>query len=307
MYNKISIVGAGNVGATTAQFCLARGLGQVVLLDMQGDMAKGKALDMLHAAALHDYRFSIKGTSDYENTAGSDIVIITAGMARRPGMSRDDLLQTNSKIVREVTKRVVAKSPDAVLIVITNPLDVMCQVAWQASGLPSERVIGMSGLLDASRMRYYLAEATGAAPNTVEGIVLGEHGDSMAVLTRLATVGGIPATKLLSPEKLAEIRYRTAHGGGEVVNLLGYSAFYAPGIAATQMAAAILSDSQTTYPCSVYLNGQYGVDGIYMCVPAILGASGVQGVIELELTDNEKNQVATTSAHIREMLGKIEV
>lgn len=305
MYNKISIIGAGNVGATAAQCCLLKNLGAVVMLDNQEHVAKGKALDMSHAAALHDHRFSVMGTADYADTANSDVVIITAGLARKPGMSRNDLLKTNAGIVAEVTKNIVEYSPKAVIIVITNPLDIMCQVAWQASGLPPERVIGLSGLLDASRMRYYIAQAAGAAPHTVEGIVLGEHGDSMAVLTRLATVGGIPATKLLSPEKLAEIRHKTAHGGGEVVNLLGYSAYYAPGIAATQMAEAILSDSRSTYPCSAYLTGQYGVDGIYMCVPIRLGMNGVEGIIELELTDNERNQVSTTAARIRELLSMI--
>lgn len=306
MRSKISIIGAGNVGATVAQCCLFKRLGSVVMLDVNENIAKGKALDMMHAAALHDHIFPIIGTGDYADTAGSDVVIITAGLARKPGMSRNDLLTQNAKIVADVARNVVKYSPDAVIVNITNPLDVMTQVVWKASGLPHERVIGMSGLLDSSRLRYNIAEATGAAPNTVEGLVLGEHGDSMAVLTRLATVGGVPVTKLLSAEKLAEIRYRTAHGGGEVVDLLGYSAYYAPGIAATAMAEAILSDSHAVYPCSVYLTGQYGVDGIYMCVPIRLGAGGVEAVIELELTDNEKNQVATTAKRIRELLDMVE-
>lgn len=306
MRSKIAIIGAGNVGATVAQCCLFRRLGSVVLLDVNENIAKGKALDMMHAAALHDHIFPITGTGDYADTAGSDVIIITAGLARKPGMSRNDLLQINSKIVAEVTKAAIAQSPDAVIINITNPLDVMTQIAWRVSGLPPERVVGMSGLLDSSRLRYNIAEATGAAPNTVEGLVLGEHGDSMAVLTRLATVGGVPVSKLLSPEKLAEIRHRTAHGGGEVVDLLGYSAYYAPGIAAAAMAEAILSDSHATYPCSAYLTGEYGVNGIYMCVPMRLGANGVEGIIELELTDNEKNQVASTARRIRELLDMVE-
>ncbi len=302
MPNKLSIIGAGNVGATVAQCCLFNNLGSVVLLDKDERIAKGKALDMCHAAALHEHRFSIKGTAEYADTAGSDVVIVTAGVARRPGMSRNDLLGINAKIVEEVTRAAVRHSPDAVLIIITNPLDIMCQVAWKASGLPPARIIGMSGLLDSSRMRYYIAEAAGVIPATVEGLVLGEHGDSMAVLTRLATIGGVPASKILDAEKLAEIRYRTAHGGGEIVDLLGYSAYYAPGSAAAEMAGAILSDSHSTYPCSVYLTGQYGVEGIFMCVPARLGARGVEGVIELDLTDNEKNQVATTVRNLRELL-----
>lgn len=306
MRSKISIIGAGNVGATVAQCCLFRRLGSVVMLDVDENIAKGKALDMMHAAALHDYIFPIIGTGDYADTAGSDVLIITAGLARKPGMSRNDLLKINSKIVKDVTTQAMKYSPDAVIINITNPLDVMTQVAWKASGLPFERVVGMSGLLDSSRLRYNIAEATGAAPNTVEGLVLGEHGDSMAVLTRLATVGGVPVAKLLSPEELAEIRHRTAHGGGDVVALLGYSAYYAPGIAAAVMAEAILSDSHATYPCSAYLTGQYGVNGIYMCVPMRLGAKGVEGIIELELTDNEKNQVATTATRIRELLDMVE-
>ncbi|MDR2819875.1 MAG: malate dehydrogenase [Desulfovibrio sp.] len=306
MRSKISIIGAGNVGASVAQCCLLKNLGTVVMLDAVENVAKGKALDMSHAAALHDQLFSVSGTSDYADTSGSEVVIITAGRARKPGMSRNDLLKINAAIVDDVTRKVVKHSPDAILIVITNPLDAMSQVAWKASGLDHRRVIGLSGLLDSSRLRYYIAEATGAGPHTVTGLTMGEHGDSMAVLTRLATVGGVPATKLLSAEKLAEIRYRTAHGGGEVVDLMGCSAYYAPGIAATAMAEAILSDSHTTYPCSVYMTGQYGVDGIYMCVPIRLGACGVEDIIELELTDNEKNQIAETARHIRGLLKELE-
>ncbi|MDR3358075.1 MAG: malate dehydrogenase [Desulfovibrio sp.] len=302
MPNKISIIGAGNVGATAAQCCLFKNLGSVVLLDTVENIAKGKALDLSQAAALHKHRFPVKGTADYADTAGSNVVIITAGRTRRPGMTRNDLLKSNASIIHDVTRAVVEHSPEATLIIVTNPLDAMCYVAWKVSGLPHHRVVGMSGLLDSSRLRHYIAEAIGAAPHTVEGLVLGEHGDSMAVLTRLATVGGVPVTKLLGPEKLAEIRYRTAHGGGEVVDLLGYSAYYAPGIAIAEMTGAILDGSHATYPCSVYLTGQYGVNGIYMCVPARLGAEGVEDVIELELTDNERNQVATTARNIRELL-----
>ena len=305
MPNKISIIGAGNVGATAAQCCLFKNLGSVVLLDAAENVARGKALDLSQAAALHKHRFPVKGTADYADTAGSNVVIITAGRPRRPGMTRSDLLNSNASIVKDVTGEVVKHSPGATIIVVTNPLDVMCYVAWKASGLPHHRVLGMSGLLDSSRLRYYIAEATDAAPHTVEGLVLGEHGDSMAVLTRLATVGGVPVTSLLSPEKLAEIRRRTAHGGGEVVDLLGYSAYYAPGIAIAKMTEAILDGSHATYPCSVYLTGQYGVNGIYMCVPARLGGGGVEDVIELELTGNEKNQVATTARNIRELLAQL--
>lgn len=306
MRSKISIIGAGNVGATVAQCCLFRRLGTVVMLDIEANIAKGKALDMSHAAALHNHIFPVIGTGDYTDTANSDVVIITAGLARKPGMSRNDLLLHNSKVIADVTRKVMEHSPNAVLINITNPLDVLTHLMWKVSGLPSERVIGLSGLLDSSRLRFSIAEATGAAPNTVEGLVLGEHGDSMVVLTRLATVGGIPVAKLLSAEKLAEIRHRTAHGGGEVVDLLGYSAYYAPGIAATAMAEAILSDSHATYPCSVHLQGEYGVEDLYMCVPIRLGAVGVEGIIELELTDNEKIQVEGTAKRIRELIDIVE-
>lgn len=302
MRRKITVIGAGNVGATVAQFCLLKKLGDVILLDINEGVAKGKALDLSQAAALQNHHFRVIGTSDYADTKNSDIVIVTAGIARKPGMTRDDLVKTNFKIVSDVVKAAVKESPDTILIIVSNPLDIMCQVAQKVSGLPHERVIGLSGMLDSSRLKYYIAEATDVSPHTVDAIVLGEHGDSMVALTRMSTVGGVPVHDLLSPEQLDDIVQKTANGGAAVVALLGYSAYYGPGIAAAAMAEAILTDSHSVIPCSVYLTGQYGADGIYMCAPARLNDKGVHSVVELDLNDEEKNAVAKSVASIRSKL-----
>lgn len=306
MRRKITVIGAGNVGAAVAQFCLLKKLGDVVLLDINEGVAKGKALDLSQAAALQNHHFRVTGTADYADTAGSDIVIVTAGIARKPGMTRDDLVKTNFKIVSDVVKAAVKVSPDTILIIVSNPLDIMCQVAQKVSGLPPERVIGLSGMLDSARLKYYIAEATDVSPHTIDALVLGEHGDSMVALTRLATVGGVPVHDLLSKEQLDEIVKKTASGGAAVVALLGYSAYYGPGIAAAAMAEAILTDSHSVIPCSVFLTGQYGADGIYMCAPARLNAKGVIGVVELDLTKDEAGAVATSVASIRSKLAILE-
>lgn len=306
MRRKITVIGAGNVGATVAQFCLLKKLGDVVLLDVAEGVAKGKALDLSQAAALQNHHFRVSGTSDYKDTANSDIVIVTAGIARKPGMTRDDLVKTNLKIVTDVVKAAVKESPNTIFIIVSNPLDIMCQVAQRVSGLPHHRVIGLSGMLDSSRLKYYIAEATDVSPHTVDALVLGEHGDSMVALTRLATVGGVPVPDLLGKEQLAEIVKKTASGGAAVVALLGYSAYYGPGIAAAAMAEAILTDSHSVIQCSVYLTGQYGAKDIYMCAPARLNATGVCGVVELALNDEEKKAVAASVASIREKLASIE-
>lgn len=306
MRRKITVIGAGNVGATVAQFCLLKKLGDVVLLDVVEGVAKGKALDLGQAAALQNHHFRITGTADYADTAGSDIVIVTAGIARKPGMTRDDLVKTNFKIMTDVVKAAVRRSPDAIFIIVSNPLDIMCKVAQQVSGLPPHKVIGLSGMLDSSRLKYYIAEATGVSPHTVDALVLGEHGDSMVALTRMSTVGGVPVHDLLDEAQLSEIIKKTAHGGAAVVALLGYSAYYGPGIAAAAMAEAILTDSHSVIPCSVHLTGQYGANDIYMCAPARLNAEGVHGVVELELNAEEKKAVAASVASIRAKLAVLD-
>lgn len=306
MRKKITVVGAGNVGAAVAQFCLIKKLGDVVLLDVNEGLAKGKALDLSQAGALQNHHFRVTGTADYADTAGSDIVIITAGIARKPGMTRDDLVKTNRTIVAEVTKAAVKASPDTILIVVSNPLDIMCQVAQKVSGLPPERVIGLSGMLDSARLKYYIAEAADVSPHTVDALVLGEHGDSMVALIRMATAGGVPVRDLLSKEQLDDIVKKTANGGAAVVALLGYSAYYGPGIAAAAMAEAILMDSHSVIPCSVYLSGQYGAKDIYMCAPARLNAKGVNGIVELKLNEEEKQAVAASIASIRSKLAILE-
>lgn len=302
MRKKITVIGAGNVGATVAQFCLLKKLGDVVLLDVVEGIAKGKALDLGQAAALQNHHFRIIGTADYADTADSDVVIITAGVARKPGMTRDDLVKTNFKIVTDVVKSVVKYSPKAILIIVSNPLDIMCKVAQEVSGLPPHKVIGLSGMLDSSRLKYYIAEAAGVSPHTVDAIVLGEHGDSMVALTRMTTIGGVPVHDILDEEQIADVVKKTANGGAAVVALLGFSAYYGPGIAAATMAEAVLTDSDSVIPCSVHLSGQYGADGIYMCAPARLNAEGVSDVVELELNAEEKKAVAASVASIRSKL-----
>ncbi len=302
MRKKITVIGAGNVGASVAQFCLVKKLGDVVLLDVVEGTARGKALDLSQAAALQNHNCRISGTSDYTETAGSDLIIVTAGIARKPGMTRDDLVKTNYSIVTQVVKAAMEQSPDALLVVVSNPLDVMCQAAYKASKLPPHRVIGLSGMLDASRLRYYMAKELGVAPHTVEALVLGEHGDSMVALTRLSTVGGVPVPDLLPQEKLDQIARDTAAGGAAVVALLGFSAYYGPGIAAAAMAEALLTDSHSVMPCSVYLSGQYGADDMFMCAPARLGAGGIEEVIELSLNETEQKAIADSVASIRSKL-----
>lgn len=302
MRKKITVIGAGNVGATVAQFCLLKKLGDVVLLDIIEGVAKGKALDLGQAAALQNHHCHVLGTSDYADTAGSDIVVVTAGIARKPGMTRDDLVKTNYAIVSEVVKAAVAASPNAIFIVVSNPLDIMCHVAQKVSGLPHRRVIGLSGALDSSRLKYYIAEAAGVSPHTVDALVLGEHGDSMVALTRLATIGGVPAHDLLSKEVLDDVVKKTAGGGAAVVALLGFSAYYGPGIAAAAMVEAILTNSNAVIPCSVYLTGQYGANDIYMCAPARLNDQGVNSIVELDLCAEEKAAVAKSVDSIRSKL-----
>jgi malate dehydrogenase len=289
MRNKISIIGAGFVGATAAHWCAAKELGDVVLVDIVDGMPQGKALDLLEAGPIEGYDLKIIGTNDYKDTAGSDIVVITAGLPRRPGMTREDLVATNANIVGEVVSQVVKYSPNAILILVTNPLDTMVYLAKKLSGFPRERVIGQAGVLDGARMRAFMALELGVSVENTHAFVLGGHGDEMVPLPRYSTIAGIPMTELMSPEQVEAIVDRTRKGGGEIVALLKKgSAFFAPSAATMQMVEAILKDRKQILPCSVYLQGEYGLDDICFGVPVKLGSKGVEQIIEIELREDEK-------------------
>ena len=287
--SKVTVVGAGNVGATVANV-LAHDdfVKEIVLLDIKGEMAQGKALDSWQQAPIGGYSSYLRGTSDYAETAGSDVVVITAGLPRKPGMSRDDLISTNANIVNTVTKNLLQYSPDAIVIVVSNPLDVMTYAAHKTSGLPASKVIGMAGILDTARYRAFLADELKVSPKDIQAILMGGHGDTMVPLPRYTTVGGIPVIELVSEERLNAIVDRTKKGGGELVELMGTSAWYAPGAAAAQMVTAILKDERRIFPCCIKVEGQYGIDGVYVGVPVILGKNGVEKVIELDLNAEEK-------------------
>ena len=284
---KISIIGAGATGATIAQGCAFKELGDVVLLDVVQGLPEGKALDLQESAPLEGFDSLVVGTTDYDDTAGSQVVVITAGAPRKPGMSREDLLHTNYRIVSSVAREVAARSPDAILVCLTNPLDVMTWVAWKASGFPPRRVVGQSGVLDATRFRAFLALELGVSFEDVTALVLGGHGDSMVPLVRYAYAGGIPVDRLLPRETLERLVERTRFGGGEIVNLMGASAFYAPGSAVVQMVEAIVRDKRRILPCAAYLDGEYGQRGLFAGVPVILGGDGVERVIEVDLLPEE--------------------
>jgi len=285
---KVTVVGSGNVGATAAFLAAQKELADIVLLDVIEGVPQGKALDMFEASPIQGYNANVFGTNDYADTAGSELVIITAGIARKPGMSRDDLLSTNVRIVADVTKNIVQHSPNCILLVVTNPLDAMVYTAMKVSGFPRSRVIGMAGVLDSARMRSFIASALEVSIHDVTAFVLGGHGDTMVPLARYSTVAGIPITELMDAEQLSAITERTAQGGAEIVKLLKTgSAFYAPGAAVVEMAEAILKDQKRILPCAALLEGEYGVDGYFMGVPCKLGGGGMEGVIELDLSDDE--------------------
>jgi len=288
---KISIIGAGNVGATTAHWCAAAELGDIVLVDIPqtGDMPRGKALDLLQAGPIVDFDAHVIGTTSYEDTAASDVVVITAGVPRKPGMSRDDLLATNARIVGQVAERVRTGSPQAVVIVVSNPLDAMVQRAWQVTGFPPERVIGQAGVLDTARFRAFIALEMGVSVEDVSAMLLGGHGDAMVPLLSCAAVGGIPVTQLLNRDRLEAIVQRTRDGGAEIVSLLKTgSAYYAPAAATAQMVEAIVRDKKRLIPCAAYCDREYGVGGFYVGVPVVLGAGGVERIIELALSESER-------------------
>ena len=288
---KITIVGAGNVGATTAHWCAAAELGDIVLLDIPQteDMPKGKALDLMQASPIVGFDSNILGTNDYADTKDSDVVVITAGIPRKPGMSRDDLLATNAKIVSAVTEEIKKSSPNCIIIVVSNPLDAMVQQAMKVSGFPANRVIGQAGVLDTARYRTFIAMELGVSVEDVSAMLMGGHGDTMVPMPSCTSVGGIPVTRLMSEERLNEIVDRARHGGAEIVGLLKTgSAYYAPAAATAQMVEAIIRDKKRLIPCAAYCDKEYGVGGYYVGVPVILGAGGVEKVVELDLTEQEK-------------------
>lgn len=302
---KISVIGAGNVGATTAQYCAMANLGDVVLLDIPqaGDMPKGKALDLFEASPLLGYNANITGTNDYADTANSDVVVVTAGIPRKPGMSRDDLLATNAKIVSSVAEQIAKTSPNAVVIVVSNPLDAMTQRMLEVTKFPPERVIGQAGVLDAARFCAFIAMELNVAVEDVNAMLLGGHGDTMAPLASCASVNGIPVTQLISAERMAEIVDRARTGGGEIVKLLGTgSAFYAPAAATASMVEAIVRDQNRVVAVAAYCDGAYGVDGYYVGVPVVLGDGGVKKIVELQMTDDEKALFNNSVQAVRDLV-----
>jgi malate dehydrogenase len=305
---KITVVGAGNVGATAAQYIVEKELGDVVLVDVIEGIPQGKALDLAQAGPVHGYDSALTGANGYDDTADSDVVVITAGMARKPGMTRDDLLFKNAEIVGSVVEQVARRSPRAILILVTNPLDAMVQLAWKKSGFPAERVVGMAGVLDSARFRTFIARELNVSVENVTAFVLGGHGDTMVPLPRYSTVAGIPITDLLPKEQIDALVTRTANGGAEIVNYLkSGSAYYAPGASAVEMVEAILKDKKKILPCAAYLNGQYGVRGLYVGVPVKLGRAGVEQIIEIKLQPDEQAAFDKSAAAVRELVDKLKL
>ena len=308
MNRKVSIIGSGNVGATAARSIADKELADVVILDILEGVPQGKGLDMLEACPVEGSDARVLGTNDYADTAGSDVVVITAGLARKPGMSRDDLLTKNCAIISSVTEEVMKHSPDCIVMPVTNPLDAMAQVVYRRSGLPRERVIGMAGVLDSARMRAFIAQALDVSVENTHAFVLGGHGDTMVPLPRYSTVAGISITELLDEETIDAIVRRTAQGGAEIVKLLGTgSAYYAPGSAVVEMVEAVLKDKKKILPCSVFLQGEYGIHGLFVGVPCKLGANGLERIVEIELTADEDAALKKSAAAVQELVQIIHV
>jgi malate dehydrogenase len=301
---KVTVVGAGNVGATCADVLAEREIcNEVVLVDIKEGFAEGKALDIWQKAPINVYDTRTVGvTNDYARTANSDVVVITSGLPRKPGMTRDDLISTNAKIVNSVTEQVIKYSPDAIIIVVSNPLDVMTYAAHLSSGKSRNKVMGMAGILDTARYRAFLAEAINISPKEIQAVLMGGHGDTMVPLPRYTTVGGIPVTELIDADKLDAIVERTKVGGGELVKLMGTSAWYAPGAAAAQMVEAIVKDQRRVFPVCIKLEGEYGIDDCYLGVPVILGKNGIEKVIELDLNEDEKALLQTSRKHVKDVM-----
>ena len=301
--SKVTVVGAGNVGGTTAQRLAERNYADVVLVDIVEGLPQGKALDILESGPVIGFDSSVIGTNGYEESASSDVVVITSGSPRKPGMSRDDLLKTNQNIVQSVTEEVVKHSPETILVMVANPLDAMCHVALEVSGFPRERVFGMAGILDTARYRTFIARELGVSVRDVFALVLGGHGDTMVPLPSMATVGGVTITDLLPHDKVEAIVDRTRNGGAEIVQLLqSGSAFYAPSAAVAEMVDSILLDQRRVLPCAAYLQGEYGIDDLYVGVPVKLGASGIEEIVELQLTDDERNDLKESAGAVRELV-----
>lgn len=302
--SKVTVVGAGNVGATCAEnVARAEVCNEVVLVDIKENFAEGKALDQWETSPVNYFDTRITGaTNDYSKTAGSDVVVITSGLPRKPGMSRDDLIKINAGIVKSVTEQVIAHSPDCIIVVVSNPLDVMTYQAYITANFPSQRVVGMAGILDTARYRSFLALELNCSPKDIQAVLMGGHGDTMVPLPRYTTVAGIPVTEFLDDETIEAIINRTKKGGGEIVNLLGTSGWYAPGASAAQMVEAIMKDSKRIFPCCAYLTGQYGINDLYLGVPCKLGRGGVEEIIELQLNDDEKALLKESAEAVRSVV-----
>jgi malate dehydrogenase len=307
MKQKVTVVGAGNVGATAAQRIAEKELADVALIDIIPGVPQGKSLDMMESAPVEKFDARMVGSNDYDVAKGSDVVVITAGVPRKPGMSRDDLVATNEGIVADVVKKVLPGSPDAILIIVSNPLDAMCEVARRVSKLPRERVFGMAGVLDSARMRWFIADALNVSVENTHAFVLGGHGDTMVPLPRFSTVAGIPIPELLPKEKIDAIVKRTRDGGAEIVNLLKTSAWYAPASAVVEMVDAVLKDKKKILPCAAYLQGEYGMKDVYLGVPVKLGAKGMEQVVEIALTAEEKQALGKSADAVRELFRILKV
>jgi malate dehydrogenase len=307
MKSKVTVVGAGNVGATAAQRIVEKQIADVALIDIVPGVPQGKALDIMESAPVEKFDARMRGSNDYEVADGSDVVVITAGVPRKPGMSRDDLVATNEGIVADVVRKVLPGSPNAILIVVSNPLDAMCEVARRVSKLPRERVFGMAGVLDSARMRWFIAEALGVSVENTHAFVLGGHGDTMVPLPRFSTVAGIPIPELLPQEKIDAIVQRTRDGGAEVVNLLKTSAWYAPAAAVVEMVDAVLRDKKKILPCAAFLQGEYGMRDVYLGVPVRLGAGGMEKVVEIALTADESAALARSADAVRDLFRILKV
>jgi malate dehydrogenase len=305
---KVTVIGAGNVGATCANVIAHNDYcNEVILLDIKEGIAEGKALDIWQTAAVNSYNTRVKGvTNDYSATTNSDVVVITSGLPRKPGMSRDDLISTNASIVKSVTENVIKYSPDTILVIVSNPLDVMTYCAFLTAKLPAHRVFGMAGILDTARYKAFLAEALNISPLDIQAVLMGGHGDTMVPLPRYTTVGGIPVSELIDKERLNAIIERTKKGGGELVNLMGTSAWYAPGAAAAQMVQAILKDEKRIFPCCALLNGEYGLNNIYLGVPVKLGRKGIEQIITLDLNNEEKQLLNASAAAVKEVMNVLD-
>ena len=304
---KVTVIGAGNVGATVAE-CVARKdmVQEVVMVDIKDGVPQGKALDMVESSPIHGFDTYVTGTTDYADTADSEVCIITAGLPRKPGMSRDDLLAKNANIVKSVTEQFVAHSPDATIIVVSNPLDVMTYVAYEASGFPSERVMGMAGVLDTARYRAFIADELGVSVRDIQALLMGGHGDTMVPLPRYTTIGGIPLPQWLDDDTINDIVERTKGGGGEIVDLMGTSAWYAPGAAAAEMTEAIIKDNGRVLPAAAFVDGEYDLEGFFIGVPIVLGADGVEEIIEVDLDSDERALLDTSAEHVQDNLDTLQ-